>query len=98
MHNEESAPVAGLRIIANTDPLHPTHNQKQALKAYTDLAIGNAAFPIGIAATSIHARTARDRISAANQQNIMKDEKQRQYVTTLKRLMTLEEARAKRER
>ena len=74
-------------------------NYRLAGDTYIKLSIGNATWPIGVAAVGIHARSARERItgegnSADNVQlaHIMGDEKTRKWLTTIKRLITFAEA------
>ena len=56
--------------------------------AYLDMAIGNAAWPIGVTMVGIHARTGREKIFANNLAHVLNDETQRKYIQGLKRLMS----------
>ena len=58
--------------------------------AYILLAIGNAAWPIGVTQVGIHARAGRERIeeSQTKQAHVMNDECARKYITAIKRCMT----------
>ena len=56
--------------------------------AYLDMAIGNAAWPIGVTMVGIHARTGREKIFANNVAHVLNDETQRKYIQGLKRLMS----------
>lgn len=60
----------------------------QANDAYIRLAIGNAAWPIGVTMVGIHERTGREKINANKQAHVMNNEGQRKYLTSVKRLMT----------
>ena len=61
----------------------------QAHDAYMDVAIGRAAWPIGVTMVGIHARTGRSKIESANVAHVMNSELQRKYLTSIKRLLTL---------
>lgn len=60
----------------------------KAHDAYIDLAIGRAAWPIGVTMVGIHARSGRERIASDNVAHVMNSELQRKYLTSVKRLMT----------
>jgi pre-mRNA-splicing factor 18 len=60
----------------------------KAHDAYMDLAIGRAAWPIGVTMVGIHARSGRAKIESANVAHVMNSELQRKYLTSVKRLMT----------
>lgn len=60
----------------------------KANDAYIDVAIGRAAWPIGVTQVGIHARTGRAKIESANVAHVMNSELQRKYLTSVKRLMT----------
>ncbi|CAN6661761.1 pre-mRNA-splicing factor 18 [Trichomonascus vanleenenianus] len=71
------------------------HMQKgeyeEAKNTYMKLSIGNAAWPIGVIGVGIHARSALQKISGENnpnKANIMKDEKTKNWLQSLKRLVT----------
>ena len=61
---------------------------KRATDAYVGVAIGNAAWPIGVTSVGIHDRSARERISATTQAHAMHDEETRKYLQSVKRLIT----------
>lgn len=68
-------------------------NYRNANNTYLKLSIGNAAWPIGVTAVGIHARSARERITGDNQSStqiahIMSDETTRKWLTSVKRLIT----------
>ena len=63
-------------------------NYKKAADAYIGIAIGNAAWPIGVTMVGIHARSAREKIGAQSQAHAMHDEETRKYFQSIKRLMT----------
>jgi len=60
----------------------------KAHDAYIDVAIGRAAWPIGVTMVGIHARSGRARIESSNVAHVMNSELQRKYLTSVKRLMT----------
>jgi pre-mRNA-splicing factor 18 len=60
----------------------------QANDAYIKLAIGNAAWPIGVTMVGIHERTGREKINANKQAHVMNNEAQRKYITSVKRLIS----------
>lgn len=60
----------------------------KAHDAYLDVAIGRAAWPIGVTMVGIHARSGRAKIESANVAHVMNSELQRKYLTSVKRLMT----------
>eukprot|EP00300_Choanocystis_sp_HF-7_P036603 c5246_g1_i1.p1 GENE.c5246_g1_i1~~c5246_g1_i1.p1 ORF type:complete len:219 (-),score=51.70 c5246_g1_i1:74-730(-) len=55
---------------------------------YIGLAIGNAAWPIGVTMTGIHERSAREKIQQNQVAHILNDEKARKYLQATKRLLT----------
>ena len=61
---------------------------KRATDAYVGVAIGNAAWPIGVTSVGIHDRSAREKISATTQAHAMHDEETRKYLQSVKRLIT----------
>jgi pre-mRNA-splicing factor 18 len=65
---------------------------RQANDTYIKMSIGNAAWPIGVTAVGIHARSAQDKITGKDQvANIMKSEDTRKWLTAVKRLITFAE-------
>lgn len=60
----------------------------KANDAYMDVAIGRAAWPIGVTMVGIHQRTGRERINAEKVAHVMNSELQRKYLTSVKRLIT----------
>jgi pre-mRNA-splicing factor 18 len=60
----------------------------KANDAYMDVAIGRAAWPIGVTMVGIHARTGRAKIESSNVAHVMNSESQRKYLTSVKRIMT----------
>ncbi|EQC27320.1 hypothetical protein SDRG_14845 [Saprolegnia diclina VS20] len=56
--------------------------------SYIKLAIGNAAWPIGVTMVGIHERTGREKINSNKQAHVMNNELQRKYLTSVKRLIT----------
>jgi len=61
--------------------------------AYIRLAIGNAAWPIGVSAVGLHERAARQKVAEGIQAHVMNDEAQRKYITTMKRLISVAQRR-----
>jgi pre-mRNA-splicing factor 18 len=60
----------------------------KAHDAYLDVAIGRAAWPIGVTMVGIHARSGREKIGSANVAHVMNSELHRKYLTSVKRLMS----------
>lgn len=60
----------------------------RANDAYISLAIGNAAWPIGVTMVGIHERSGREKIHSNKQAHVMNNELQRKYLTSVKRLMS----------
>jgi len=63
----------------------------KAHDSYLDVAIGRAAWPIGVTMVGIHARTGRAKIESQNVAHVMNSELQRKYLTSVKRLMTYDQ-------
>ncbi|KAK2710512.1 hypothetical protein QYM36_011892 [Artemia franciscana] len=63
-------------------------NYIAANDAYLRMAIGNAAWPIGVTMVGIHARPGREGIFSQKVAHVLNDETQRKYIQGLKRLMT----------
>jgi pre-mRNA-splicing factor 18 len=60
----------------------------KANDSYLDVAIGRAAWPIGVTMVGIHARSGRAKIESSNVAHVMNSELQRKYLTSVKRLMS----------
>ena len=60
----------------------------KAHDAYIDVAIGRAAWPIGVTMVGIHARSGRAKIESGNVAHVMNSELHRKYLTSVKRLMS----------
>jgi len=60
----------------------------KANDSYLDVAIGRAAWPIGVTMVGIHARSGRAKIESSNVAHVMNSELQRKYLTSVKRLIT----------
>lgn len=60
----------------------------KANDSYIDVAIGRAAWPIGVTMVGIHERTGRSKINSQNVAHVMNSELQRKYLTSVKRLIT----------
>ncbi len=74
-----------VRIIAHR--IHVGEYVK-AHDQYILLAIGNAAWPIGVTMVGIHARGGRERIQSNKIAHAMDDERTLKYLTSIKRLIT----------
>eukprot|EP00033_Pygsuia_biforma_P001342 GCRY01001520.1.p1 GENE.GCRY01001520.1~~GCRY01001520.1.p1 ORF type:complete len:374 (-),score=96.27 GCRY01001520.1:437-1558(-) len=61
----------------------------QAYHEYMAIAIGNAAWPMGVTQVSIHSRTGREKLNTSEVAHVLNDETQRKYIQAIKRLMTL---------
>jgi pre-mRNA-splicing factor 18 len=59
-----------------------------AREAYLTLAIGNAAWPMGVTMVGIHERSGREKIFSQNVAHVLNDETQRKYIQAVKRLMS----------
>lgn len=59
----------------------------KAIDAYLRMAIGTAAWPIGVTNVGIHSRTGREKIFAQHIAHVLNDETQRKYITAMKRLI-----------
>ncbi|KAJ1938821.1 hypothetical protein FBU59_004323 [Linderina macrospora] len=59
----------------------------KAQDAYLQLSIGNAPWPVGVTQVGIHARAARENISASKVAHVLNDETQRKWIQSIKRLM-----------
>lgn len=66
----------------------------KAHDSYLDLAIGRAAWPIGVTMVGIHARSGRAKIESSNVAHVMNSELQRKYLTSVKRLMSYAQKKA----
>jgi pre-mRNA-splicing factor 18 len=66
---------------------------RAAADAYVGVAIGNAAWPIGVTMVGIHERSARTKINAQTQAHAMHDEETRKFLQSVKRLMTFAQRR-----
>jgi pre-mRNA-splicing factor 18 len=60
----------------------------RAHDTYMDVAIGRAAWPIGVTMVGIHARSGRAKIESSKVAHVMNSELQRKYLTSVKRLLT----------
>mmetsp|Transcript_26061 Transcript_26061/g.32820 ORF Transcript_26061/g.32820 Transcript_26061/m.32820 type:complete len:200 (-) Transcript_26061:1137-1736(-) len=54
---------------------------------YILIAIGNAAWPIGVTSVGIHTRKAREQVEQKNVAHVMNNEMQRKFLTSFKRLL-----------
>jgi len=60
----------------------------RANEAYLLMAIGNAAWPMGVTMVGIHERAGREKIFSQQVAHVLNDETQRKYIQSIKRLMT----------
>ena len=60
----------------------------KANDSYINVAIGRAAWPIGVTMVGIHARSGRAKIESSNVAHVMNSELQRKYLTSVKRLLS----------
>jgi len=67
----------------------------KAHDSYMDMAIGRAAWPIGVTMVGIHARSGRAKIESSKVAHVMNSELQRKYLTSVKRLLTFDQKRRK---
>jgi len=63
-------------------------NYKAANEAYMMLAIGNAAWPMGVTMVGIHERAGRSKIFSQNVAHVLNDDTQRKYIQSVKRLVS----------
>eukprot|EP01061_Rhynchopus_euleeides_P023065 TRINITY_DN37580_c0_g1_i1.p1 TRINITY_DN37580_c0_g1~~TRINITY_DN37580_c0_g1_i1.p1 ORF type:complete len:367 (+),score=136.10 TRINITY_DN37580_c0_g1_i1:122-1222(+) len=61
----------------------------RAMEVYQSMAVGNAAWPLGVTQVGIHSRAGRERISTNKQAHILNSETQRKYIQGFKRLLTM---------
>lgn len=59
-----------------------------ANEAYLTMAIGNAAWPMGVTMVGIHERAGREKIFSQNQAHVLNNETSRKYIQAIKRIMT----------
>jgi len=64
---------------------------RKAGEKYMELSIGNAAWPVGVAQTTIHSRPGGMKIAHTNVAHILGDETTRKFMMVIKRLLTLAE-------
>jgi pre-mRNA-splicing factor 18 len=65
-----------------------TRDYAQADNSYLLLAIGKAAWPMGVTSVGIHERAAREKISTGETAHVLNDEVQRKYIQAVKRLIS----------
>lgn len=65
-----------------------TRQYDKVNNTYMKLAIGNAAWPLGVTSVGIHERKAHDAISDSHVAHVLSDEATRKYIHAFKRLMT----------
>ncbi|GBE60209.1 pre-mRNA splicing factor [Babesia ovata] len=67
---------------------------KEAHDAYMILAIGNAAWPMGVTMVGIHERAGRSKICTSEVAHILNDETTRKYIQMIKRLLSFDQKTA----
>mmetsp|Transcript_24185 Transcript_24185/g.45472 ORF Transcript_24185/g.45472 Transcript_24185/m.45472 type:complete len:383 (+) Transcript_24185:253-1401(+) len=67
----------------------------KANDCYIDIAIGRAAWPIGVTMVGIHARAGREKLAENKVAHVMNSEMSRKYLTSVKRLVSYEQGRRK---
>ena len=80
--------LAGLKLMVDAIK---DRNYLHANKIYLGVAIGNAAWPIGVTQVGLHERAAREKISfkgTEGKAHIMNDEATRKWIQAIKRLTT----------
>lgn len=65
---------------------------KSASESYLKMAIGNAAWPMGVTMVGIHERSGREKIETDKVAHVLNDETQRKYIQSIKRIMTYAES------
>ena len=65
----------------------------KANDAYINIAVGNAAWPIGVTQVGIHSRGGREKIGENKTAHVMNSELSRKYLTSVKRLMSYYQGR-----
>ena len=60
----------------------------KANEQYMMIAIGNAAWPMGVTSVGIHERAGRSKIYKSNIAHVLNSETSRKYIQAIKRLMT----------
>lgn len=76
-------------IVRITDCCIITHDYKQANEIYLLLAIGNAAWPMGVTMVGIHERASRSKLAADNVAHVLNDETARKYIQSIKRIISV---------
>jgi pre-mRNA-splicing factor 18 len=78
-------------VVNNTDKIVNNciiREYVKANEAYLMMAIGNAAWPMGVTMVGIHERAGRERIFSGNVGHVLNNEKSRKYIQGMKRIMT----------
>ncbi|EGR32386.1 prp18 domain protein [Ichthyophthirius multifiliis] len=76
----------GLYVIAHYCLMR---EYSKANDKYLQLAIGNAAWPMGVTMVGIHERAGRSKIFSSQVAHILNDEATRKYLQSIKRLVTV---------
>lgn len=84
-------PAELIRKLANIADMCDERNYVKAHDVYLSIAIGNAAWPMGVTMVGIHERAGRSRIASSEIAHLLNDETVRKYVQMVKRLLTLSE-------
>ena len=74
-----------LKLVAEITHHMQNREYVKANDAYIRMSIGTAAWPIGVTAVGIHARSARERIHIDQVAHVLNDEVSRKWIQSLKR-------------
>eukprot|EP00920_Eleutheroschizon_duboscqi_P002615 GHVT01006149.1.p1 GENE.GHVT01006149.1~~GHVT01006149.1.p1 ORF type:complete len:420 (-),score=134.48 GHVT01006149.1:615-1874(-) len=77
-----------LEKLAHMADCCDSRKYKEAHDAYMLLAIGNAAWPMGVTMVGIHERAGRSKIFSSQVAHVLNDETTRKYIQVFKRLMS----------
>jgi pre-mRNA-splicing factor 18 len=78
-------------VVVNTDKIVNNciiREYVKANEAYLKMAIGNAAWPMGVTMVGIHERAGREKIFSNKTGHVLNSEKSRKYIQGMKRIMT----------
>lgn len=78
-------------VVKNTENICARCIEREYVKAnesYLKMAIGNAAWPMGVTMVGIHERAGREKIFSQNVAHVLNNEMSRKYIQGMKRIMT----------
>jgi len=81
-------PIDILKLVEKIVDFCIVREYVKANESYLMLAIGNAAWPMGVTMVGIHERAGREKIFSQQVAHVLNDECQRKYIQSIKRLMT----------